>query len=169
MPEFSTFQLQPARFGEALPLVRMVLAGLDQASWRAHCASVVGLGGGVLASAARGGPLHGIASWRPDHDLRLGQVLRVEMIAALEFSAANPVRASLCSALVRLCSERDAAGLLLNLALHREDLPSSLAQSWQRAAFRPQAFFVRKPFPAARVTQASAGRTSGIAAVAATD
>ena len=111
MPEFSTFPLEPGRFAEALPLVRMVRAGLDQASWRAHCASVVGLGGGLL---------HGIASWRPDHDPRLGRVLRVEIIAALELSAAAPVRASLCGGLVRLSVEREAAGLLLPETRARE-------------------------------------------------
>ncbi len=162
MPGLSTFQLEPVRFGEALPLVRLVLAGLDRAGWRAHCAAIVGLGGGVLASAAPGGALHGIASWRPDHDLRLGPVLRVEMIAALELSPANPVRASLCSALEQLCMERDSAGLLLNLAFRLADLPSSLAESWPRAAFRPQSFFVRMPYPAANGTPAPARHRPGV-------
>ena len=120
MPEFPTFPLQPSRLAEALPLLRIVLAGLDRAGWDAHCAAMAGLGGGVLASAAPGGALHGIASWRPDDDFRSGGVLRVELIAALELSAANPVRASLRKGLVRLCVARGAAGLLFPAAHARE-------------------------------------------------
>ena len=65
MPEFPTFPLQPSRLAEALPLLRIVLAGLDRAGWDAHCAVSL-----LLASAAPGGALHGIASWRPDDDFR---------------------------------------------------------------------------------------------------
>ena len=120
MPEFSTFPLEPARFAEALPLVRIVLPWLDRTEWGAHCAAMADLGGGVLASAAPGGALHGIASWRPDDDFRSGGVLRVELMAALEFSAANPVRASLRRGLVRLCVARGAVGLLFPAPRARE-------------------------------------------------
>ncbi len=145
MTHFLTYELDEERFDEALPLVRMAIPGLDRERWRAHCRQMARQGGGVLATAA-GNALHGIASWHPDEDLRLGRVLRVEMIAALELSGANPVRAALCEALEALCVVHDAVGIALSLPLRdRGSAPASFPESWRRAGFRRQAMFMCKP------------------------
>jgi hypothetical protein len=143
MSDFLTTALDEERYDEALPLVRMAIPGLDRERWRAHCRQMARQGGGALAAAADGA-LHGIASWHPDEDLRLGRVLRVEMIVALELSGANPVRAALCETLEALCVAHDAVGIALSLPV-RDGAPSSFPESWQRAGFRQQALLLGKP------------------------
>jgi hypothetical protein len=145
MPHFLTSALDEERFDEALPLVRMAIPGLDRERWHAHCRQMARQGGGVLAAAADGA-LHGIASWHPDEDLRLGKVLRVEMIVALELSSANPVRAALCETLETLCAAHDAVGIALSVPVRdRGGAASSFPESWRRAGFRRQALFICKP------------------------
>lgn len=143
MPHFLTSALDEERFDEALPLVRMAIPGLDRQRWRTHCRQMARQGGGVLAAAADGA-LHGIASWRPDEDLRLGRVLRVEMIVTLELSDANPVRAALCETLEALCAAHDAVGIALSLPV-RERGAASFPESWRRAGFRRQSLSMCKP------------------------
>lgn len=150
MTEFKAFPLTSDRMGEALPLIRMSVPGMSETRWLAHCDQTIRQGGGVLAAAAPDGTLHGVASWRPDDDLRLGRVLRVEMMAALELSAANPVGTALCGALEALCPDHDAFGIALSLPVRGDD-QSAFPESWRRAGFRRQALFVCKPVgPAAR-------------------
>ena len=142
MPDFSTSQLEPTRLNEALPLVQMSLRGVDGPRWLSHCAAMARAGGGVLATAAPDGALFGIASWRPDDDLQLGAMLRVELMVAIELSASNPVRISLCDALGKLCER---AGAALSLPFRRDDLSSAYPASWKRTGFRHQSLFVCRP------------------------
>lgn len=145
MPKFLTFDLFHDRLGEALPLVRMAVPGIDERRWSAHCHQMIRLGGGVLAASAEEGALHGVASWRPEEDLRLGRVLRVEMMVALELSDANPVRTALCDALEALCEGHEAVGIALSLPVRERDgRPTAFPETWRRAGFRRQALFMCK-------------------------
>jgi hypothetical protein len=150
MTKFTAFALSGDRLGDALPLVRMSIPGMTETRWLAHCHQMIRLGGGALAAAASDDVLHGIASWRPDDDLRLGRVLRVEIIVALELSAANPVGTALCDALEALCAEHEAIGVALSLPVRGDDRPSPFAESWKRAGFRRQGLFVCRPVRPAR-------------------
>ncbi len=161
MTLFLTSSLDDRRFAEALPLVRMAIPGIEDARWLAHCRQMARLGGGVLAAAAGDSELQGIASWRPDEDLRLGRVLRVEMMVALELSVANPVRTALCDALEALCLVHDAIGVALSLPIRERDgRPTALPETWRRAGFRRQALFMCKPIrPAPRGPSPPAARS----------
>jgi hypothetical protein len=151
MAHFLTVQLDQDRFGEVLPLVRIAIPGVDEQRWFAHCHQMIRLGGGVLAAATEDFSLHGVASWRPEEDLRLGRVLRVEMLVALELSHANPVRTTLCDALEALCASHDAVGVALSLPIRdRDGQPTSFPETWRRAGFRRQALFMCKPVGPAR-------------------
>lgn len=146
MTHFLTTQLDDDRFREALPLVRMAIPGIDERRWFAHCYQMIRLGGGVLAAATKDAALHGVASWRPEEDLRLGRVLRVEMMVAFELSLANPVRTALCDALEALCGDHDAIGVALSLPIRERDgQPTSFPETWRRAGFRRQGLFMCKP------------------------
>lgn len=143
MTQFTTFELNHERLVEAFPLVRMALPGIDQERWLAHCYSMIGRAGGVLAAAPWEGAIQGVATYRPDDDLRLGRVLRVEMLVTLELSAANPARAVLCEALESLCLDHDACGIALSVPV-RSDGAEGFPESWERAGFRRQALLVCK-------------------------
>ena len=145
MPNFQTVQLDEARFAEAVPLVRLAIAGIEQDRWLAHCRQMIALGGGVLGAAAEDSALHGVASWRPDEDLRLGRVLRVEMMVALELGVANPVRTALCESLESLCGDLGAVGVALSLPVRdRGRGPAPFPDTWRRAGFRREALFLCK-------------------------
>ena len=160
MAKFDTFPIDPDRLGEALPLVRMSIPGITETRWLGHCSQMIRLGGGVIAAAAPDGALHGIASWRPDDDLRLGLVLRVEMMVAIELSAASPVRTALCDALEALCLDHEAVGVALSLPVRGDDQSAAFTDSWTRAGFRRQALCLCKPLRLPREGAATASRGS---------
>jgi hypothetical protein len=143
MPRILTFELFHDRLGEALPLVRMAVPGVDERRWFAHCHQMVRLGGGVLGAAAEDAALQGVATWRPEEDLQLGRLLRVEMMVALELSVANPVRAALCESLETVRGDLEAVGVALSLpARDRDGRLTPLPETWRRAGFRRQALFL---------------------------
>lgn len=93
----------------------------------------------VLAAASPDGALYGIASWRQDDDLLLGDVLRVETMIALEVRVSNPVRTSLCNVPEKQCSE---LGAVLSLPFRRDDMSWGYPRNGKQAGSRKQALFI---------------------------
>ena len=143
MSHFLTLQLDPERLCEALPLLRLALAGLDELRWVAHCEDLARAGGGVLAVAAADVAFHGVALYRPQSDLCRGKVLRVDMLMAYEFSPAGPVRAALLAALEDTCRYVEARGIVLVVP---DTGPGTIGNRkgafFERAGFRSEAALI---------------------------
>jgi hypothetical protein len=136
MTRFSTFRLDRSRVCEALPLVRMAIAVIDQHRWLEYCEHLIRLDGGVLVVTAGDGGIHGLAAYHPEDDLRLGTIIRVVALVAFELNRANPVRQALCDALDALCDSMDAHGVLLMVSPGSSPDPgSNKARSWESAGF----------------------------------
>lgn len=108
---FDVAELAAERLDEAYPLVRSA-RGASAAQWRDFVAALRTAGGGLLAASAADGRIHGVAAWRPCFCLVDGNVLVVDLVAAMEISAPARVRPALCAALSRLGRERACGALL---------------------------------------------------------
>jgi hypothetical protein len=103
--------LAAERLDEAYPLVRSA-RGASAAQWRDFVTALRTAGGGLLAATAADGRIHGVAAWRPCFCLVDGNVLVVDLVAAMEISAPARVRPALCAALAFLGRERGCGALL---------------------------------------------------------
>jgi hypothetical protein len=124
----------------------MAIPEIDSSRWIDHCRNLDRLNGGVLAAAASDDVMHGIAIYRPEEDLRLGRIVRVDAMVTFELNPANPVRQALCEAIEALCEVLKARGTLL-MTKERDSggAGSASAQGWESAGFRRQGAALWKP------------------------
>jgi len=113
--EFTIEHLEPARFAEAWPVVRMSLARGEDAWWQSEAQNIIGRGGGVLAARGPDGSVHGIATYEPARNQRAGCVLSVEKLITVELSRKAPCRNALCQALDLLSLALGCHGVTLPL------------------------------------------------------
>ncbi|MGE5722192.1 MAG: hypothetical protein ACM3YM_06995, partial [Sphingomonadales bacterium] len=78
MQHFTISQPGPDVIAQAYPLVRMAAAEVTFDQWREHAERLFATGGGILAVSAGDASLLGLATYRPEEDLRHGRVLRID-------------------------------------------------------------------------------------------
>lgn len=95
MPDLTVEPLASERLAEVYPLVRSATR-VSLERWREFGRDLFQAGGGVLAVTAPDNCVHGMAAYRPSHDLRHEQSLDVEVIVAFDLRGDDRVREALC-------------------------------------------------------------------------
>ena len=144
MPKLVVNDLEPERMAEAYPLIRrMARVGPDR--WEAFGRHLVSQGGGVLAVRAEDDRVHGVAAYMPVANLKHGQALRVEAIAAFEFGHVSLVRNALSAALDKLARQKGCEVVMISLDAKGLTSPRSRRRrGWESLGLTAEAIeFVR--------------------------
>lgn len=107
MLQFTVIQLNQNELPSAWPLVRSVAPERDLQQWLDFANSLRTRGGGVMAVAAEGGTIQGVAAYRVVDRDDLGRLLHVDPFVTFELTRRAPVRRVLGEALERLARHRE--------------------------------------------------------------
>lgn len=122
MPDLKLRNLAGRQLLEAYPLVRSATR-VSQERWEEFGRELIAGGGGVLAVTAPDGCIHGVAAFRPRHNLRHRQSLDVEVFVAFELGSDHRVRERLYAALERLGENLGCETLTLTTAARGYEVP----------------------------------------------
>jgi hypothetical protein len=156
MPNFTVSPLQPEQIPAVWPLVRMGRADLSLEEWNAYARKLLEGSGGILGAFAPGSRLQGIATFRPDIDLRFGKALRVDLIVTFELKRDAPVRQVLCDAIDLIAEGFGCKGVVMTMGCRGYADPSSAkAETWRALGLGIEAVLLTKKLTAAELETAA--------------
>ena len=127
MPDFSVSPIGAGQLAQVYPLIRSAArVSLDR--WEEFGRELLRQDGGVLTVTAPDNCIHGVAAYRPQHNLRHEQSLHVEVIVAFELGHDDLVREALCRDLERLAIERGCSAVNFTVAAKKAE-PASRGRS----------------------------------------
>lgn len=145
MQHFTISQPGPGVIAQAYPLVRMTAPEVTLEQWREHAGRLFATGGGILAVSAGDSSLLGLATYRPEEDLRHGRVLRIDTIVTFELSHTSPARQALCEGLDRLARELGCSAVTLTLDCRGYVEPACpKCESWLKLGLEPETVTLAK-------------------------
>ena len=105
MPGLKVRSVSAGELSQVYPLIRSATR-VSLERWVTFGRNLLRDGGGVLAVLAPDLCVHGVAAYRPSHNLRHEQTLDVDVIVAFDLRGDDRVRATLCKELERIATDR---------------------------------------------------------------